>query len=1048
MNFRNLHVPGEPSAPYYRVLERLAADLIGPRPSSDPLDDFPADTFVTGILFPPLEKQDEEEPEDTGPTSSDEPAGREEAGRRGNARRPSVAGLSFALETEADLPPEVDITLSGARYEPEPHPEREGHTRWRRRAIGGEMSSVEVDPGGRICIPIEGFDDCRLVVVPGPPQTGPRGSSHRLVTIVVQNDCNHQKSDRDMQSRGLLNLGAVFEFAMTIRAAEGSKLIPRPHPATRDDPEAKAAALLWRTTRDMAVGHTCSATWEDGVDEIHTVWMPATHVRATTAEGAAAFRPCDDLLWADAIAGGGEKAFAILDTLCDCYRQWIANAEREAERLPAGLPREQGRLHLDTCLRAADRMEAGVAALRDDPRLWHAFRLANSTMARQALWKDPQCPLRWRPFQLAFVLLSLASSADPSHPEREEMDLVWFPTGGGKTEAYLLLTAFVIFARRLERGERGEGVAVIMRYTLRLLTIQQFERAAAMILAAELIRREEGIAGEKPISLGLWLGSGVTPNKLSDARAELTNAEATGRAGQDAPEATACQLRSCPACGKLLDWRWRDSAVHVTCPNPDCETAPLGSLPVHTVDDAVYAAQPSLVIGTADKFAQIARNKSTAALFGGEHCDPPDLIVQDELHLISGPLGAMAGLYETAVDALCANKGHGPKIVGSTATIRNAKDQVHKLFRRNAFQFPPPGLLAQDSGFAVEDTDRAVGRLYVGVTTAGHSKPHTLQAVAASLLQSSMDPTLSVKERDAVHTLVGYFSSLRDLGGSVTLLQTLARETIEQCARAHSDPDIRNADNQIEVTSRIPSARIAYTLANLEKDASQDDAIDVALATNMISVGVDVPRLGLMVVDGQPKTISEYIQATSRVGRNRVPGLVVGIFNANRVRDRSRYETHPIWHAALYREVEATSVTPFAPRARDYALHAPLVALAAHHAPALWGSPASAAAYETTIRSEAACILDRIRATDPDEAADAEDELNDLVEEWLDRDWLREWWQDRGDTALLCSRESAAQRGAAGRAGKSAWPTPNSFRDVEATVTMVLRNDRRRRTRL
>jgi len=202
-----------------------------------------------------------------------------------------------------------------------------------------------------------------------------------------------------------------------------------------------------------------------------------------------------------------------------------------------------------------------------------------------------------------------------------------------------------------------------------------------------------------------------------------------------------------------------------------------------------------------------------------------------------------------------------------------------------------------------------------------------------------------------------------------------------------------------------------------------------------------------MVVDGQPKTISEYIQATGRVGRNRVPGLVVGIFNANRVRDRSRYETHPIWHAALYREVEATSVTPFAPRARDYALHAPLVALAAHHAPALWASPASAAAYETTIRAEAACILDRIRATDPDEEADAADELDDLIADWLDRDWLQEWWHDRGDTALLCSRESAAQRSAAGRAGKSAWPTPNSFRDVEATVTMVLRHDGRRRTR-
>lgn len=1048
MSTRNPHAPGEEGAPYDLVLQRLAADLIGPHPSGAPLDDLPADTFLTGILFPPLERQDEQEPEESGPVDRDSPAGREEAGRRATARRPSVAGLSFALETERDLPPEIDIVLSGARYAPEPNPEREGMTCWRRRAIGGTVECVEITPGGRRAIPIEGFEACELVIVPGPALPGHRGSTRRLVTVVVQNISEPQKGYADLQARGALNLGAIFEFAMTIRAGEGSLLISRPHPAPGADPEARAAALLWRDTHDMAVGHTCSAAWEPGVAAIRTDWLPATHVRATKPNGDTAFTACEDLLWADTLAeGDDDEAFAILDTLCECYRQWIDRTGRDADRLPEGLLRDQGEAHLDTCIRAAERMEGGVAALRRDATLWRAFRLANTALARQALWKDPQRPLRWRPFQLAFVLLSLASAADPAHPEREEMDLVWFPTGGGKTEAYLLLTAFTIFARRLTRGARGEGVATIMRYTLRLLTIQQFERAAAMILAAELTRLEEGIAGERPISLGLWLGSGVTPNHLSGARAELNHAQATGGTPRDTAEASVRQLRACPACGTLMDWRWQGDAVHVTCPDPECETAPLGGLPVHTVDEAVYAARPSLVIGTADKFAQIARNRDTAALFGGGDFDPPDLIVQDELHLISGPLGAMAGLYETAIDALCTRDGHGPKIVGSTATIRNATDQVHRLFQRAAFQFPPSGLSAGNSGFAVVDTDRALGRLYVGVTTAGHSKPHALQAVAASLLQSATDPGLSAAERDAIHTLVGYFGSLRDLGGSVTLLQTLAQETIAQYAKAHGDPETRKPENQIEVTSRIPSAMIAETLANLEKDASREDAVDVALATNMISVGVDVPRLGLMVVDGQPKTISEYIQATSRVGRNRVPGLVVGLFNANRVRDRSRYETHPIWHAALYREVEATSVTPFAPRARDYALHAPLVALAAHRMPVLWDDPAAAATHEAALREEADRILARIRDIDPDEEEDAAHELKTLIGTWLDRDWLRDWWRDRGDAALLCSRESAAQGEAARRAGKSAWATPNSFRDVEATVTMVLRNDGHKRQR-
>ena len=1047
MTKRNPHAPGERGAPYDRVLERLAADLIGPHPSGKPLEDFPADTFLTGILFPPLEPQDEEEPEETGPSDCDEPAGREEAGRRATARRPSVAGLSFALETEADLPPEIDIVLSGARYLSEPHPDHENRLIWKRKPIGGIIREVEVTPGGRQGITIDGFEDCRLVIVPGEPSKGYRGSSRRLMTVVVQNTSEARKSDRDTQSRILLNQGAVFEFSMTIRAAEGSTLIARPHPEPGNDPEAKAAALLWRDVRDMAVGHTCSAAWEPGNPEIRTAWLPATHVRATKADGDAAFAPCEDLLWADTLAEGGKDAFRALDTLCACYRRWISAAEREADKLLPGLLHEQGENHLDTCIRAVERMEGGVAVLRDNDRLWRAFRLANAAMAKQAIWKDPLRPLKWRPFQLAFVLLSLASAADPAHSERRDMDLVWFPTGGGKTEAYLLLTAFTIFARRIERGKRGEGVSAIMRYTLRLLTIQQFERAAAMILAAELVRQEHNIAGEAPISLGLWLGSSVTPNRLIEARAELVYADAVGRSTDDSSRSTVQQLRVCPACRTALHWTWQDDSVHVVCPDTECETAPLGSLPVYTVDEDVYRMRPSLIIGTADKFAQIARNPDTASLFGDTERDPPDLIVQDELHLISGPLGAMAGLYETAVDVLCNRDGRGPKIVGSTATIRNARDQIDKLFWRDAFQFPPPGLSARDSGFAVEDTDRALGRLYVGVTTAGHSKPHMLQAVAASLLQSSMDPALSAAERDAIHTLVGYFSSLRDLGGSVTLLQTDAVGTIERYAKAHDDPDIRKPGNQLEVTSRIPSTRIAETLANLEKDASREDAVDVALATNMISVGVDVPRLGLMIVDGQPKTISEYIQATSRVGRNRVPGLVIGVFNANRVRDRSRYETHPIWHSALYREVEATSVTPFAPRARDYALHAPLVALAAHRERSLWTSPGRAEDHEAEIRDGAALILDRIRAVDEDEEMDARDELNGLVERWMERDFLTEWWQDKGEMALLCSRETAAQRKAAGFARKNAWPTPNSFRDVEATVVVVLRNEKPRKTR-
>jgi hypothetical protein len=296
-----------------------------------------------------------------------------------------------------------------------------------------------------------------------------------------------------------------------------------------------------------------------------------------------------------------------------------------------------------------------------------------------------------------------------------------------------------------------------------------------------------------------------------------------------------------------------------------------------------------------------------------------------------------------------------------------------------------------------------------------------------------------VQERDPYWTLVAYFNSLRELGGALVLMQDDVVKSIGDYANRRGEPP-RSSDSQTELTSRVESSRIPAVLQQLEKVAGDQEAIDVALASNMISVGVDIPRLGLMIVNGQPKGIAEYIQATSRVGRGKVPGLIVSIYNANKARDRSHYETFMTWHQCLYREVEATSVTPFAPRARDRALHAPLVALARHLIPGLSGQPVDAMGFEAEIGEIVERIVKRARNVDPDEEKGVRRHLDKRVEAWLDRGSVPRWWDDyRENGGLMVSAEKAAELQARRLGRGLAWPTPNSLRSVEASVEFVLR---------
>lgn len=1019
---------------------RLGEDLIGPRAQDETLVDRPTDTYLTGILWPQRTAMGGED-DDSLVVGGGDQGGAEETEAAAvpisSVQKPSVAGISFAVS--CDDKPEVDLVCTFARYRLLDDAEK-GSPRWQRVPIC-VSTRLDLSPGTR---PV---DLGRLDKQAEGAQLHIRSISAGDTVLATVSLINAVASG---EGRDGLELAALFQTAMKISAAEGTRLVPRPTSRGVEDPkehaDEKSAALLFRNAHAFAAGHTCSAVWQRSADAssgpiadwIRTSWLPDAIVPGVSSSGHTIFDrlklplgdvdPLSARSLAEASPDGLRQA---LHALCSCYADWIElQRDTKLSHLEPDA-RKAASKNLDACVAVLLRMRDAADKVGGAKDLRDAFQLANFAMHIQHGW-DPEKAkhgeLRWRPFQLAFLLLSAPSAAIANHPDRQVMDLLWFPTGGGKTEAYLALIAMVAIHRRLTRAAGGAGVSALMRYTLRLLTTQQFARSAAMILACEAIRTgriaaphaAQRLKASPSFSIGLWVGGDASPNSLATAWASLQ-----GSREVSSPK----QLARCPACRQGVVWQQASvaSPVKVSCTTPDCPLR--GSLPVWTVDEDVYRERPTLVIGTVDKFAQVVRRVETNALFGIAAGSPPDLVIQDELHLISGPLGTVAGTYEAAFDLMFSAGAARPKVIGSTATIRRAAEQIRDLFDRVACQFPPPGIDQEDSGFAVHDPV-APGRRYLGVSTAGRSAKFTLQSVAASLLQSAAGAFDNNTARDPYWTLVGYFNSLRELGGALVLMQDDVTDAIKLYADARNE-DRRSMRNVEELTSRRTQEEVLSMLEALEIAAGKPGTLDAVLATNMVSVGVDIPRLGLMVVNGQPKTTAEYIQATSRVGRGEVSGLVVSILNNAKARDRSHFETFAAWHGTLYRDVEATSVTPFASRARDRALHAALVAAVRHLTPGMLDRPNLTDIARNRALELIERIVERAARIDPEET-EVRAELISRLERWKARA-PRYYWQDfKEKESLLQSAERAAWKKALGREAGKAWPTLNSMRTVEA----------------
>ena len=796
----------------------------------------------------------------------------------------------------------------------------------------------------------------------------------------------------------------AFQVAIELRFEEG--FVPRPdlRSAEARDWDQQVNDLHFAQVGELAVGHNVAAEWDDGSPcrRVCTAWIPLAMVpRVEPHEAIPGERDMAVLGALPDIAA----AHTALDPLPAAYRIWITTQQPLLAGLTPGR-RTVAVTLLQHAEVAAGRIEAGIAALAD-PDVLDAFRLANRAVAVAARRREAQERRRdgkpfdpaasrapvWYPFQLAFILLGLPGLADPDHPDRECVDLLFFPTGGGKTEAYLGLAAFAIgLRRRRNPGLTGAGLAVLMRYTLRLLTLDQLARAAAVVCAMELERATDPEQwGDWPIEIGLWVGQAATPNRMgaksqSDPQRRTTRTKVLdfrmGRKAQPIP------LKKCPWCGSDFtqnsfdlkpDW---DSPreLRIVCTDPtracDFHTSRDRALPIQAVDELIYRRLPAFMIATVDKFASMPWTGEIAGFFGG--CDryvagegfygaanpgrgaplnaplkPPDLVIQDELHLISGPLGTMAGLYEAALDRLSMRHGVRPKIIASTATVRRAEKQIRALFDRDRTAvFPPPGPDRNDSFFARSRAkDDPSGRLYVGIAAPGGSPKVNFLRGAVTLMaaaQRQWEHGVAAggpNPADAYMTLLCYFNALRELGSARNMVEGEIQSRLAKYGGHLRVGEIESglASRQIdfdcpELTSRVSTDKVSETKDRLALPHDRRGRIDAALATNMISVGLDITRLGLMLVSGQPKTVSEYIQATSRIGRrDDRPGLVVVLLNTNKPRDRSHYERFRAWHEAFYRGVEAVSVTPFSARALDRALAPVVVALARLGEPSLTG---------------------------------------------------------------------------------------------------------------
>ncbi len=1044
-----------------KVVEIVKEDLVGPVTEDEIINELPTSYYIMGKLYPNTKENIEHD--DIGTSADLEALDLDNALSATNVRDPRSMGVTFTVLANVDY---VNVKISFAVYKPFSYEdvkekqldisryqneideldekEKARLLFWKREKHSFEIKLSVTESSNK-----EVIDGIHLrTFVHYVAENG-----NHIVTTTLTNERTEIESEKEKIAGSTIMQPEIEIIANEDKSTftEVGRQI-----GIINNSELLELDMLYSKERCYAQGHGCSVVWD--------------HDRISPKYIKSSFMPEYNLHQMKPLEIKGNPVFNMkylytaahndvvtnLYKFADEYLAWIDLREKESEDESFKVYNGVAKSNLDKCKHIEERIRYAISLLeREDSVVWKAFRYANEAMYLQryksiekqntmngADAEIDDSKINWYPFQLAFVIMEIPSFVEPDGDDRKIVDLLWFPTGGGKTEAYLGISAFEIFYRRLSDPRNCNGVSVIMRYTLRLLTIQQFERASILICACELLRKKYAIPGDE-ISIGLWVGNNFTPGSIDDADSALRKIMVVGERGKE--DADPCQIKICPWCGKkIYPKQYRvdkgTGRMEIKCDNTECDYNGI-PLPLRIIDEEIYTYRPAFIVATVDKFAQIAIQERTSAIFSADgNSAPPELIIQDELHLISGPLGTMTGIYEAAITSICEKLGKPVKVVASTATIRNASKQIRALYGRDYNQFPPQGLTYDNSFFAIQSNeDDKPARLYVGIMGTGTTFTTTLIRVYAAWLFASrylIDLGFDNDVVDNSWTLTGYFNSIRELGATQTQIvddiqsryKYLRANKFRQKYSSFTGND--RYERIVELTSRMPNEEISEVIQEKLKipfsKEGENEVYDFVLASNMISVGVDVGRLGTMVVAGQPKTNAEYIQATSRVGRNN-PGLVFTVYNAVRSRDRSHYEQFSRYHFGLYRYVEATSLTPFSDRARDRGLQALFITLCRYFCPELLADNAAGNFRRDLAGVQRAeqIIYRYVEVVDEREKERMLSEIMDIEDQWENRaSSLDELWYKKKNRPSLFQPDTDEG---------SRFRIMNSMRSVEAS---------------